>query len=101
MVARPPPRSEGRQVRQLGVQRWRRLTIVAIPAAPVLVWKVAPAEVRERLIRNDPERLERVHALRSDRTEMRPVVAEVEDVNELFAKSQPAESSLTVVDRRA
>ncbi len=98
-VARPQPRSEGRQVRQLGVPRWRRLTIVAVPAPPVLVGNVAPAEVRERFIRNDPERLEWVHALRSDGTEVGPVVAEVEDVVEPFAESQPAESSLAVVDR--
>ena len=68
--------------------------------APVLVGNVAPAEVRERIVRNDPERLEWVHALRSDGTEVAPVVAEVEDVGEAFTEPQPAEASLAVVGRR-
>jgi hypothetical protein len=68
----------------------RRLAVV-VPAAPVLVGDVAPAEVGEWLVRNDPERLEWIHALRADGREVGPVVAEVEDVDEPFAECQPAE----------
>ncbi len=50
-LADSPPWLERRKVGQPRILRLRPLAIVVVPAAPVLVEDVAPAEVRERLAR--------------------------------------------------
>src|SRR2546428_10355035 len=73
--------------------------VVAIPTALVLVTDVAPTEVRQRSIRGDAQGLEWVDAPRPDRTQVLPLVAEVEHVSELLAGLQPPQVDATVIEQ--
>jgi hypothetical protein len=88
------------QVGELGIPRRSRLAVVSVPTATVLVGEAAPAPVRERRARDDPKGVDWVDALRSDRAEVGPVIAKVEDVREMFPQCQPAEPGSPVVEDR-
>jgi hypothetical protein len=61
---------------------------IASRAQPsVLVGDIAPSPVGQRPIGDDPEGLERIDALLDDCAEMSPVIAEVEDVDELLPRA--------------
>src|SRR5712691_8922379 len=74
-------------------------SVVAIPAALVLVRDVAPAEVCQRLVRDDAQSLEWIDAARPDRAQVLPLVAEVEHVRELLAGLQPPQVCATVIEQ--
>jgi hypothetical protein len=67
--------------------------------ALVLVRDVAPTEVWQRSIRGDAQRLEWIDAPRPDRTQVLPLVAEVEHVGELLAGLQPTQVHATVIEQ--
>src|SRR5215469_479770 len=96
-AARPPVRPERWKVGQPRVCGLGGLAVVAVPAAPVLVGDVTPAEVRQRGAWQDPQRLDWVDPPRTDRAQVSPVVAEVEHVSELLARTQPRQPDLLVV----
>ena len=86
-----PTGSQRRQVGAAGILRSRRLAVVTVPSAAVLVGDVTPSPVRQGSVREDAERLDGVDPLRSDGAQVRPVVAEVEHVHELLARMQARE----------
>src|SRR5271170_3550014 len=94
---RAPARPKRRKISEPGIRGLRCLAVVAAPPAAVLVGNVAPAPVRQRLIWHDPKHLDWVDPLGADRAQVRPVVAEVEDVHELFARLQPRQLDALVV----
>src|SRR5579864_7057899 len=82
-----------------GPPRGWAFSVVAVPAALVLVGEVAPTEVRQRSIRGDAQGLEWIDAARPDRAQVLPVVPEVEHVGELLAGLQPPQVCAPIIDQ--
>lgn len=80
-----PHQEKRRQIAPAGMRGERRLAVVAVPVAAVLVGDVAPAPVGERSVGEDPELGGRVDALGGGRAQVCPVVTEVEHVHELLS----------------
>ena len=77
------------------------LAVILVPATAVLVGHIAPAEVGQRHVGHDPERLHRVDTVRPDGAQMGPVVAEIERIEELLARAQAREPRPPVIERWA
>ena len=86
-------------MRVLGLARGWTFAIVAVPAPAVLVGDVAPAEVGQRAIGHDSQRLQRIDAPRSDRAQVLPVIAEIKHVGELLAEAEPAHGHPRIVEQ--
>ena len=75
----------------------RRLAVVTVPAAPVLIGQLTPAKERQPGRGDDAERLQRVDTAIAHHAQVRPVVAEVEHIYELHAGVQPAQGGAPVI----
>ena len=87
---RPPPRTQRRQVATLWIG-WRRLAVsaVAVPPATVLVGDRSPPPVRQWIghrVGPKPNLLGGIDQSLGDHAQMRPVVTEIEHVQELLPK---------------
>src|SRR5437899_4867952 len=89
---------------QIGVRmprpaRRRAFTVIAVPATLVLVWDVAPAEIRGGLIRYHAKGLQRINAPRPNCAQMLPLVPKIEHVCELLTGTQSAQGHAPVVEQ--
>jgi hypothetical protein len=62
----------------------RRLAVVTVPAAPVLIGQLTPAKERQRARGDDTEGLQRVDTAVANGAQVGPVVTEVEHIDELL-----------------
>jgi hypothetical protein len=83
----PPTWKQRREVAQSRVGRRLTLTLVPAPRPAVLVRNLSPAEVWDGSVRNHAEGIHRIDdGRRAHCAQMGPLVTEVEDINELFAR---------------